>query len=846
MTAFRPAAAAPQGERTSGGSPSGHDACGLGGGGRGLSQQLVPARCENGTALLSVLKALEIQKTLGSEPVLTALRHFPAEPARIVPLPEALHPKLAEALRARGFEGLYTHQREAFEHVVAGRDVVVVTPTASGKTLCYNLPVLDRTLKDPDTRALYLFPTKALAQDQLAELHGTIQSLGADIGTFTYDGDTPQDARKSIRARAHVVVTNPDMLHKGILPHHTKWVKLFENLRFVVVDELHSLRGVYGSHVANIFRRLRRLCEFYGSRPQFICSSATIGNPRELAEALSEREMTLVDDSGAPRGERYFAIYNPPVVNRQLGIRKSALNCARDVSLSFLSKGLQTIVFAPSRLATEVLVTYLKEALETKPGSQGIIRGYRGGYLPLKRREIERGLREGSVLGVVSTNALELGIDIGSLDAAVLAGYPGSVASAWQQAGRAGRRSGSSVAVLVANSTPLNQFIAKNPDYFFGAPVEQGRINPENLQILVNHIKCAAFELPFAESESFGRENLLEILTFLEGEKLLHRAGERWHWTSDSYPADAVSLRSVSSDNFVVQDVTGEPRIIAEIDYDSAPSMVHEKAIYLLEGRTYFVLRYDHEERRAEVREAEVDYYTDAITYTKVRILDRFAEEPWRNARRSHGEVHVTSQVVGFKKIKFHSNENVGSGELAMPENEMHTTSYWLTVPREIMRALPFALEERRDGVVALSYTLGQLAALFLMCDRHDLGVALGDNGQGEARIERGLRRLGAGVKRAGENGVSRSAGPPNTGGAGLHDDYEPNVFVYDAYPGGIGLSEPLYRLHDRLLAESRGLIAACPCEDGCPSCVGPAGEVGSRGKEVALAILDAVLGERG
>jgi len=806
---------------------------------------------------VAILKSFEIQKTLGSEPVLAALRHFPAQPAQVVDFPGELHPKLRETLLGRGYEGLYTHQREAFEHVRAGRDVVVVTPTASGKTLCYNLPVLDRILKDPDARALYLFPTKALAQDQLAELSAVVEAIGADIGTFTYDGDTPQDARQAIRARAHVVVTNPDMLHKGILPHHTKWVKLLENLRYVVIDELHSLRGVYGSHVANILRRLRRLCDFYGSRPQFVCSSATIGNPKELAEGLTEREMTLVDESGAPRGERYFAIYNPPVVNRQLGIRRSALNSARDVALSFLGKGLQTIVFAPSRLATEVLVTYLKEALETRPGSEGVIRGYRGGYLPLKRREIERGLREGAVLGVVSTNALELGIDIGGLDAAVLVGYPGSVASAWQQAGRAGRRSSTSVAVLVANSTPLNQFIAKHPDYFFDAPVEQGRINPENLQILVNHVKCAAFELPFVGDERFGRENLVEILKYLEDEKLLHRAGDRWHWTSDSYPADAVSLRSVSSDNFVIQDVTGEPRIIAEVDYDSAPSMVHEKAIYILEGRTYYVERYDHKERRAEVREAEVDYYTDAITYTKVRILERFDEEARGGGRRNHGDVHVTSQVVGFKKIKFHTNENVGAGELTMPENEMHTTSYWLTIPRERMRALPYGLEERRDGVVALSHTLGQLAALFLMCDRHDLGVAIGDNGQGEATIERGRWPQ---REAAAQGSLQRAASGPGftpgeraggLGGAAQHppeeesDDYEPNVFVYDAYPGGIGLSEPLYRLHDRLLAESRALIAACACADGCPSCVGPAGEVGSKGKEVALAILDAVLGSQ-
>jgi len=440
------------------------------------SHQLVLRRQEAGEALAKVLEALERQTGAGSgsEPVLTALKHFPARAPRFADFPEDLDPRLLDVLRSRGYERLYTHQRETFDAARAGKSTVVVTPTASGKTLCYNLPVLDQILKDPSTRALYLFPTKALAQDQLAELYGVIEALGADIGTFTYDGDTPADARKAIRARAHIVVTNPDMLHKGILPHHTKWVKLFENLRYVVVDELHSHRGVYGSHVANIIRRLHRLCRFYGSDPQFLCSSATIGNPRELAEGLTGRPMTLFDQSGAPKGDKYFAIYNPPVVNRQLGIRRSALNCARDVALSFLRKGLQTIAFTRSRLATEVLLTYLKQALETAPGSEGLIRGYRGGYLPIKRREIERGLREGSVLGVVSTNALELGVDIGSLDAAVLVGYPGSVASAWQQAGRAGRREGTSAAVLVANSTPLNQFLAKNPDYFFGAPRSSG------------------------------------------------------------------------------------------------------------------------------------------------------------------------------------------------------------------------------------------------------------------------------------------------------------------------------------------------------------------------------------
>ncbi len=789
-----------------------------------MSQQSIVRREDSRGTMLAVLKALEIEKTLGTEPTLTALRHFPAVLPEYADFPEDLHPKLRQVLAARGIEHLYTHQRAAYDAARAGKNTVVVTPTASGKTLCYNLPVLDAVLKDGDVRALYLFPTKALSQDQLAELYAAIEAMGADIGTFTYDGDTPQDARKAIRARAHLVVTNPDMLHKGILPHHTKWVKLFENLRYVVIDELHSYRGVYGSHLANVLRRLHRLCRFYGSSPQFLCSSATIANPKELAEALTEREMAVIEKNGAPRGERYFAIYNPPVVNRQLGIRRSALNSARDVALSFLTRGLQTIVFAGSRLATEILVTYLKQAIETTPSAEGVIRGYRGGYLPLKRREIERGLREGEILGVVSTNALELGIDIGSLDVAVMAGYPGTIASTWQQSGRAGRRSGSSVAVLVANSTPLNQFIAKNPDYFFGSAVEQARVNPDNLHILLSHVKCAAFELPFEEGETFGRENLVELLQYLEEQKLLHHSGGRWHWTSESYPADAVSLRSVSSDNFVIQDITREPRIIAEVDFDSAPSMVHEKAIYILEGQTYFVEKYDHEERRVHVREAEVDYYTDAITYTKVKILERFDEEPVANARRNHGEVHVTSQVVGFKKIKFYSNENVGSGELQMPENEMHTTAYWLTVPREIMVELPFRSEERRDGVVALAYTLGQMAALYLMCDRHDLGVALGDNSQGEARIERGIRRFGA-----------REQDPPPG------DDYEPNIFIYDNYPGGIGLSEPLYRLHSKLLSESLALIQACPCADGCPSCVGPAGEIGTRGKEVALAILKAI-----
>jgi DEAD/DEAH box helicase domain-containing protein len=758
---------------------------------------------------------------------ITALRHFPPQPADFVDFPEDLSPSIREALRRRGIERLYSHQREAFERVRAGKNVVVVTPTASGKTLCYNLPVLDRVLREPETRALYLFPTKALSQDQLAELHSLITDIGADVRTFTYDGDTPQDARKAIRSRGHLVVTNPDMLHSGILPHHPKWVKLFENLRYVVIDEVHAYRGVFGSHFGNILRRLKRICRFYGASPTFICSSATIANPKELTEDLLEEEVELIERNGAPRGEKYFVFYNPPVVNPELGIRRSYINETRRIASSFLKRGLSTIVFATSRLNTEVLVTYLKDELERGGiADRDLVRGYRGGYLPKKRREIEAGLREGSVLGVVSTNALELGIDIGSLDVAIIAGYPGSIASTWQQAGRAGRRTGVSVAVFVANSNPLNQFIVNHPDYFFGGSPEHGLVNPNNLSILVDHIKCASFELPFQDGETFGKENLSEILSFLQEKNVLHHSDGRWHWTTDAYPADNVSLRSVSSDNFIVYDDSREPRIVAEVDFVSAHSTLHEKAIYILEGKQYIVEKFDYAERRATVRPWESDYFTDAITYTKVNILDRFESSSHLRGVRSHGEVHVVSQVVGFKKIKFYTLENVGSGELDMPEIEMHTTSYWLTIPREVMASVPGTSEERRDGVVGLANTLKTVAMLFLMCDRGDIGVALGDNSQGTASVERGFKRLTAGA------GAAASAEPAGAA-------YEPNVFIYDNYPGGIGFSQPLYELHPKLLSEARRLIESCPCHEGCPSCVGPVGEVGLRGKEMALAIFE-------
>jgi len=535
-----------------------------------------------------------------------------------------------------------------------------------------------------------------------------IERAAPEIGVFTYDGDTPSDARRAIRGKAHVVLSNPDMLHSGILPHHPRWAKLFENLKFVVIDELHAYRGVFGSHLSNIMRRLQRVCRHYGSDPVFICSSATIANPRELAEGLTGRPFEVVDRSGAPRGEKFFLFVNPPVVNAQLGIRRSYLAEARRVALEFLKRNLQLILFAQSRLATEILTTYLKDAYDGPPGASDVIRGYRGGYLPNRRREIERGLREGVVRAVVSTNALELGIDIGALDVAVMAGYPGTIAATWQRAGRAGRRSTRSAAVLVASSAPIDQFIIRNPSYFFDASPEHALINPDNLHILLDHVKCAAFELPFSVEETFGRENVQEILQVLAEEGFVHQADGQWNWTSESYPADAVSLRSVSSDNFVVVDITRGEQVIGETDFSSAPATLHEKAIYIVEGQLYQVERFDFEGRKAYVRSVDCDYYTDAISYTKVTILDTFASDVapvsmadgrWSTAdesaqsqqvesidhrssaigghrtppARAHGEVHVVSRVVGFKKIKFYTNENVGSGELDLPEQQMHT-----------------------------------------------------------------------------------------------------------------------------------------------------------------------------
>ncbi|MBS3920972.1 MAG: DEAD/DEAH box helicase [Deltaproteobacteria bacterium] len=765
-------------------------------------------------------------------PCITDLRIFKKREGQYESFPDFLHSLLKEALRSEGIESLYSHQAEAIQYVQEGRNVVIVTPTASGKTLCYNLPVLDRKLSDPSSKAFYLFPTKALSQDQMFELQNLTKRLGEPIRTFTYDGDTPQDARQAIRTQGDVVITNPDMLHTGILPHHTKWVTFLQSLRFVVIDELHTYRGVFGSHMTNVLRRLSRICEFYGSKPQFICCSATIANPKDLAEKLLEREVSLVDRNGAPSSEKVFIFYNPPVVNKELGIRGNHIHAARRLVSPFLKEGIQTILFATSRLNVEVLTKYLKDRFEKRLEDKGKVRGYRGGYLPEVRREIEKGLREEEVKAVVSTNALELGIDIGDLDVCVIAGYPGTIASTYQQAGRVGRRTEKSLAILIARSQPLDQFIIENPDYFFGRSPEFGLVNPDNLLVLLSHIQCAAFELPFRDGERFGREDLSEILRYLEEKGTLHYVDQRWYWTKDAYPAEKVSLRSTSEENFVVVDTTKKrEEVIAEVDFTAAHTTLYEGAVYLCESEIYAVERLDYPNRRAYVKKTAGDYYTDAIDYTDVSILEGFERKQGEGIFYEHGEVRVATRIVGYKKIKFYTLENLGYGKIELPDLQFHTTSYWITFKKELLDQLSYSRLEAIEGVLGLGYAFHSMAALHLMCDPHDLNRCVGDRGA------KWFIRLSRDSK-----GIYSSFSSPEEMTNEKIDLFEPTLFMYDNYPGGMGFSHQLFDDTMSLLEKTKRLISKCECPYGCPSCVGPVKEVGEKSKEVALALLEEIL----
>ena len=735
----------------------------------------------------------------------TRWEEMPAREARYAPYPDTLDERLKTVLAARGIHQLYTHQAHAVREVLAGRDVVVVTPTASGKTMCYNLPVLSAILKDNDARALYLFPTKALSADQVSELYEMVEAMGVDVKTYTYDGDTPAAARRAIRQAGHIVVTNPDMHHSGILPHHTKWVKLFENLRYIVIDEIHTYRGVFGSNLTNVLRRLMRLCDFYGSRPQFILCSATIANPRELAETLTGRPMTLIDDNGAPMGRRHFVFYNPPVVNRQLGIRKGVVPETRAISGMLLKNGIQTITFARARVTVEILTRYLKDMVRDPLGNAGRVRGYRGGYLPTQRREIERGLRAGQIDAVVSTNALELGIDIGALDACVLCGYPGTIASAWQQAGRAGRRKGTSIVFFVASSAAIDQFIVNHPDYFLRQSPEHAILNPDNLYVLLSHFKCAAFELPFEDGEGFGSAPAPEtMLEYLSGQNILRHVDGRYHWMAEDFPASEISLRSAAAENFVIVDITdaARHRVIGEMDRFTVPMLLHENAIYMHEGQQYQVEKLDFDACKAFVRQVDVGYYTDADLNVNLALLDIEEEETENGVSRVLAEVRVLTKVSMFKKMRFDTHENLGWGKVQLPDTEMHTVAMWWTLPDSVTAAM--TQDRLENGMLGVANLLRIVAPLYLMCAPGDIVV--------QYQVKSPLTD-------------------------------KPTVILYDNCPGGVGLAEKGYGMNRMLLEKCLEIVTDCPCEHGCPSCAGPVGEIGEDGKETAAAILRDLIG---
>ncbi len=761
---------------------------------------------------------------------------IPARAGRYAALPSDLDARLARALHARGVQRLYTHQGRAWETVRGGKHTVIVTPTASGKTLCYNLPVLQAALQ-ARAKALYMFPTKALAQDQVAELMALNEAGELGVRAFTFDGDTPGDARKAVRTRGDIVVTNPDMLHQGILPHHTKWAQFFESLRYVVIDEMHSYRGVFGSHVANVLRRLQRICRFYGSEPLFILCSATIANPAELASQLIDAEVSAITDSGAPAGARHLLLWNPPVINPDLGIRASARSQTTRIARMAVKRGLKSILFAQSRLMVEVLTKYMKDTFDSDPRTPARVAAYRGGYLPTERRAMEKKLRDGTIDCVVSTSALELGVDIGSLDVCVLNGYPGTIAGTWQRLGRAGRRQRTAVGVLVASSLPLDQYMIRNPEFFLGASPEQARIDPDQLLILLDHIRCAAFELPFRDGEAFGKEKLDDMLAYLEEHGVVHREGNQWHWMADSYPANSVSLRSVAEGNFVVIDTTaGAQTVIAEVDFSSAPETIYAGAIYMIQSSPYQVERLDWEGRKAFVTRTRADYYTDAIDYTRLKILERFEQADERQHAVAQGEVHLVRRIAGYKKIRYYTHENVGYGNIDLPDQEMHTTAVWWQVQAEALDAAFASRHMALDGFLGAGYAMHIVAAMRMLSEPRDIGRAVGD---GNAEWFATVGANGRGQMR---NSAGEAVDP------GQLQQFTPTLFLYDNYPGGIGISAPLFDIRSAIVADARQLVSACACSHGCPSCIGPilaSDEVRDYApKQVALQVLSLLSGQ--
>jgi DEAD/DEAH box helicase domain-containing protein len=749
---------------------------------------------------LSTLRALE--RFLDEPDVRAAIvarRTLPATSAQHVPFPDWLAPRLVTAMERRGIKALYSHQREALDALHEGQDVTIVTPTASGKSLCYNLPVLQAVAEDEAARALYLFPTKALSQDQLAEFRDLAALAEMDLSAAVYDGDTPAPIRAVVREAGQVVVTNPDMLSTAILPHHTKWFQLFEQLRYIVIDEAHTYRGIFGSHVANVLRRLLRVCAHYGSSPLIVCCSATVGNPGELAETLTGRPFKVIHRSGAPQGERHVIVLEPAPIDVRSGVRPGPHALSNRAALSFLRAGRQTIVFGRARVAVELLLTSLREAMRDGRGPIERIRGYRSGYLPSERRAIEAGLRSGEVLGVVSTNALELGIDIGRLDASILAGYPGTIAATWQQIGRSGRRQDTSVSILVTGAGALDRYVATHPDYLFETSPEEARLDPENVHILLAHLRAAAFELPFAPGERFGDAAADDLLAFLGEEGHVRQADDgRWYWASENFPASEINLRIAAPENVLIIDTGPErPRVLGEVDLFAARVLVHEKAIYLHDSRQYHVDSLDWDERKALVRPVDTDYYTQAELAVALKPLEIFETAPAVAASRQHGEVMVSSIATIFKKLKLDTHENVGWGQIHLPEMELHTTAWWLAFEPDVLSG--WRRDEINAALVGAGRALQTVASILLMSDPRDLGM------------------------------VAQVRSP--------HAE-RPVIYLWEAVPGGVGLSPRMFERTHELVTGALELVTGCGCEVGCPACVGPRGKSRLDGRALALRLL--------
>ncbi|MDX2054146.1 MAG: DEAD/DEAH box helicase [Polyangiaceae bacterium] len=786
-------------------------------------------------------------------------RSIGAQAARMSPAPSGLAPELVQALAARGIHDLYSHQAQAVSAALAGRHVVVATPTASGKSYCFHLPVLDALVRNPSATALYLYPTKALSRDQEHNLRAFMGDAGMQTPATVFDGDTPGDARRVAREQARVILTNPDMLHSGILPNHARWASLFRGLRYVVLDELHTYRGIFGSHMAHVVARLRRIANFHGSDPKFIAATATIGNPKEHAARLlgvEPESIELVDESGAPRTAREFFLYNPPIVNEELGIRGSSLHHSVNLAADLVRARVPTIVFGPSRNSVEIMLKYLRDQCRDVPAEA--IMAYRGGYLPQARREIERGLREGEILCVVATNALELGIDIGDLQAVVCAGYPGSVAGLWQRFGRAGRRGEKSIAVLVCGSSGLDQYLAQDPEYLLKASAEEARIDPANVEIVISHLKCATFEAPFELTAQGNRpaspvapsgehylslttEGTRDALEYLASHGLVHATKDRYFWAGEAFPASHVSLRNIGWDNFVIID-TATDKTLAELDFRAAHTMLHEQAIYQHDAEQYQVERLDFENHKAYVTKVKPDYFTTALTYRTVQVIEESSTSRLGKARIGLGDVKVEEKVTGYKKVKFFTHENAGYGEVFLPEMQMHTTSFWLTVPEALVAGLGHERPDVIDGLRGLGTALETIATLALMCDPRDIGQTLGDGGD-EAlalRAEHAPLPQSAEV-RAPEQALSYSTAPgrnPHTGQTGQHD---PTIFLFDAHPGGVGLAPRIYERAVELLGRAKLLIEGCGCQVGCPGCVGPSDMRRTR-RSMALRLASALL----